>query len=250
MKYLSLFFVSVYFWAGASLPVSPARADVLDENLVARWSFQSGSLESDVGDYAFSEAGRGSLKSQDGTVTLSGHKHLMVPEINSTDLPKLAEGVTIWARLRFDELPPKNEANVLGLQAVASDGSWDAITFSLLHRVDSKDASNSGIIFLAKLDNGTELGMGPSGKQPVALGEFINVAIVFDGANHRASLWINDHEVTRKNRDAEQLQAFAAFAIGMLTKHNTSCTITFDEVRIYSTVLGSEWLEEIEPLSN
>lgn len=48
----------------------------------------------------------------------------------------MATGVTLWARLSFEELPVEGIANVMGLQSTPGGGSWSAITFSLLYGVN------------------------------------------------------------------------------------------------------------------
>lgn len=224
------------------------RADDLEQNLLAKWTFKNGSLKSDVGDFTFVEGGRkGTLEPGDGSVTLRDHKYLIVPEICSATYPDLTKGVTIWARMKFDEFPAEHEANVMSLQAVPKDGSWDSITMALIYRGTDDGNSNPGLGFLAKLPNDAELGVGPSRFYPVSAGEFFNVALVFDGAAHRATMWVNGHPVSSERRDAETLKEFAAFAIGSLTAQGFSCTVTFDEVRVYSTVLDPQWLDEIKP---
>ncbi len=224
------------------------HADDLEQNLLAKWTFKNGSLKSEVGDFTLIEGGRkGTVEPGDGSVTLRDHKYLIVPEICSATYPDLAKGITIWARMKFDEFPVEHEANVMSLQSVPKDGSWDSITMALLYRGTDDGNSNPGLGFLAKLPNDVELGVGPSRFYPVAAGEFFNVALVFDGAAHTATMWVNGHPVTSERRDAETLKEFAAFAIGSLTAQGHPCTVTFEEVRIYSTVLGPQWLDEIKP---
>lgn len=227
--------------------INPVCADDLEQNLVAKWTFKDGSLTSEVGDFTFIEGTRGLLETGKGSVTLRDRKYLIVPEISSATFPDLARSVTIWARLRFDQLPSEFVGNLMGLQSVPKSGSWDHITLAVIYRSVEPEMQNPGLCFLGKLPDGLELGVGPSRFIPVAAGDYVNVALVFDAAAHRASLWVNGQMASSERPSADQLQQFDGFGIGQLMSPGASYTVTFDEVRIYSTALDAGWIDEISP---
>lgn len=224
-----------------------ARAGDMDQNLIARWTFKDGSLRSDVGDFEFQEGERGSLESGEGTVTLLGRKFLFCPEISSASQPDLQKSITVWARVKFNELPKEGELGVMGLQAGQGAGSWPALIFSLLYRPMSEDPSHAGMAFLARTPEAGELGVGIRRFQPVSAGEFIHVAIVFNSQTQTAAMWVSStgQWAESKKPGAGSLDNFDAFLIGKLIMPGAETAVTFDEVRIYSTALDAQWLEEI-----
>lgn len=233
-------------------PVSFLSAGEMEQNLVARWTFKDGSLKSDIGDFAFQEAGRGSIEASQGTVTLLDRKFLFCPEISSTALPNLQRSITIWARVKFDELPKEGELGVMSLQASQEAGSWSSLVFAMLYRPMADDPTHAGLAFLGRPQGTTELGVGVQRFQPVSAGEFVNVALVFNGQTQTAGMWTSStgQWVESKLRGAEALQEFAAFMIGKVVMPGAGTPMTFDEVRVYSTALDAQWLEEITAEKN
>lgn len=219
-------------------------ADDLDQNLVAKWTFKDGSLVSDSGEYTFTAGGRGVLEAKDGAVTLRDHKYLVTPDISSSRLSNLAGGVTLWARLRFDEMPTETEVNVMGFLTTPKPASWSNITMALMYNVPTIPG---GFGFLLRSQDEAELGIGVSRLVPVSAGETVNVAVIFNGASHTGSLWIKGKLVSSTRRESKNLKDFAAFGIGQLQTTGAKCVVTFEEVRIYATALDAQWLEEITP---
>lgn len=247
----SLFFfcamTSALIGTVASLP-----AGDMEQNLVARWTFKDGSLKSDVGDFAFQEGGRGSIEASQGTVTLLDRKFLFCPEISSAALPELQKSITIWARVKFDELPKEGELGVMSLQTSQEAGSWSSLVFTMLYRPMAEDPTHAGLAFLGRPQGTTELGVGVQRFQPVSAGEFVNVAIVFNGQTQTAGMWTSStgQWAESKLRGADALQEFAAFMIGKVVMPGAGTPMTFDEVRVYSTALDAQWLEEISAEKN
>lgn len=225
--------------------ISALAAD-LDQNLVAKWTFKGGSLDSQVGGFSFIEGGKkGTVEPEDGFVAVRGRKFLICPDISATKFPGLAQNVTIWARLKFEQLPPENVANILGLQVESGNGSWKAISLALLFRGVEPEIAEPGLTVLARLSPGTEIGVGARRFLPVTVGEFMDVAIVYDGSAGTVSVWANGTQVVSKGAPDIALEAFQALGIGQLMAPGTDVAITYDEVRVYSTVLDEQWLGEI-----
>lgn len=224
----------------------------MDQNLVARWTFKDGSLRSDVGDFEFQEGERGSLEANNGTITLLGRKFLFCPEISSASHPDLQKSITIWARVKFDELPKEGELGVMGLQAGQQAGTWPALIFSLLYRPMSEDPSHAGMAFLARTLEAGELGVGIQRFQPISAGEFIQVAMVFNSQTQTGAMWVSSTGQWAESRKpgAGSLDNFDAFLIGKLMMPGAETAVTFDEVRIYSTALDAQWLEEISAVED
>lgn len=239
------FIYLIPFVAGLTTSVCAAN---MDRNLVARWTFSGGSLKSDVGNLEFIEGGRGTIEKGNGAVKLLDRKFLSCPKLTSAAVPDLKKSITIWARVKFDELPTEGDLGVLGLQANSEPGTWPSIVFSLLCRVIPDDLSRSGVAFLARPQNTAEIGVGVQRYLPVVAGEFVDVAIVFNGQTGTAGMWTSSSGqwVESKLSGADSLQDFGGFLIGHVMMPGASSPITFDEVRIYSSALESQWLAEIK----
>lgn len=232
-----------------------ASAGALDQNLVAKWTFQNGSLTSEVGGITLIEGGRrGSVETGENSVTLRDHKYLVTSEISSAKLPDLQDSITIWARLKFDKFPETGEGAVLGLMARPSDGGWRDYVFSLIYMglpdkpvntETGEQPMRPGLSFIGRMSDDSQTGIGVTRFQPVNLGEFVNVAIVFNAPGRTVSLWVNGSLVFNKISASAQLKDFAAFALGPLTFEGNGFDVTFDEVRVYSTALDQQWIEEI-----
>jgi hypothetical protein len=233
-------------------PVSVLHAGDMEQNLVARWTFKDGSLRSDVGDFEFQEGGRGSLEAGNGTVTLPDRKFLFCPDISSSALPDLQKSITIWARVKFDELPKEGELGVMSLQTGLEAGSWSALVLAMLYRSMAEDPAHAGLAFIGRPQGTNELGVGVSRFQPVSAGEFINIAIVFNGKTQTAGVWTSSTGQWVESRlpGAELLQEFGAFMIGKMVMPGAGTPVTYDEVRVYSTALDPQWLEEITAEKN
>jgi len=231
------------------MALEPAQAEAMDQNLIARWTFQNGSLKSDVGDFELQEGGRGAMEVGKRSVTLRDRKFLFCPEISSTALPELRKSVTIWARVKFDELPKEGDLGVFGLMVGQGAGSWRDFTFNLLCRSLPEDPAHAGLAFFARTEGGGEVGVGVRRYQPVSADEFVNVAIVFNSANRTAGMWVSSTRLWVESKVPADvgLQDFGAFLIGKLMAPGAETAITFDEVRVYSTALDAQWLEEISP---
>lgn len=251
--FMKAFWKPLLFCAlGTCAPWTPILADDLEQNLIARWTFKDGSLVSDVGDFQFQEGGRGMAEPGDGTITLNDRKFLVCPEISSALHPDLRGSVTLWVRVKFDELPKERELGVMSLQADTSAGGWNSLIFSLLYRPMKDDAELAGMAFLARPQNAQELGVGAQRFQRVTTGEFLNVAIVFNGQTGTAGMWVSStgQFVDSKQANAGELQDFQALILGKFFDPGAETAITFDEVRVYSTALDPQWLEEITPVKD
>jgi hypothetical protein len=234
--------------AGLALIGTSLSAADPDQGLVAKWTFKNGSLTSAPGNIALSPIRPFTPKSQTGTITLSDRQYLVASALSSEKFPALTNGVTIWARIRMDTLPTDYEINLLSLQDTPDAGDWSNMVFSLLYRPVGGDVTQSGLSFLSRTSSGTELGVGSSRFQPAPIGEFIDVALVFDAGLNSASMWVDGVLVTSRHHDADALKAFGGFGIGQLKSPGSIMGVTtYDEVRIYSRALGEKELGTLKP---
>lgn len=233
------FFLVSFFSLAASVDAAG-----LDQYLVARWTFNSGSLKAEQGDYVLRELEVGSdpwVGFDKGQVTLGPGALLVCEEINAQTQPGLAKAVTLWVRLRFDG-PVPHDSFVFGLRDKAPAGDWKNMVLAVLARNQPENLTTAFSRFAA----GTEMS---SGKRSVALetGRFFNVAIVFDGASNAITYVVDGQSFTGKHQDASALAGFGNFSIGRL-KAAAGVAMTVDEVRIYSVALSPEWVADITPV--
>ena len=239
---------SVLFATGLTLVPAMLSAADPDQGLVAKWTFKNGALTSTPGNIALSSSRPLTPKSDKGFITLANRQNLITPALSSEKFPDLAKEVTIWARIRMDALPTDYEINILGFQDTPEAGDWSNMVFSLLYRPVGGDVTQSGFSFLCRTSNGTELGVGSSRFQPAPVGEFVDVALIFDGGLNRASMWVDGVLVTSRHHDAIALKTFGGFGIGQLKSPGTLMGLTtFDEIRIYSRALGEKELAALKP---
>lgn len=248
LRHSRLILQSALFAAGLAFITSPLAAASPEQNLIARWTFTNGSLTDTPGNIALTPSDHGAPKSQKGAITLRDRQYLMTSEISSAKFPALTQAVTIWARIRMDALPTDYELNILGLQDMPEAGDWSNMVFSLLYRPVGGDVTQSGFSFLSRTANGTELGVGSSRFQPAPVGEFVDVALVFDGGLNTASMWVDGVLVTSRHYDATTLHPFGGFGLGQLKSPGTIMGLTtFDEIRIYSRSLTEQELAALKP---
>jgi hypothetical protein len=82
----------------------------------------------------------------------------------------------------------------------------------------------------------------------VPAGEYFNAAIVFDSSAGTVSMWVNGQLVSSKGASGVTLMGFESFGIGQLMSPGAEgVAVTYDEVRVYDSVLDVQWLEEITP---
>lgn len=232
--------------------VGPLAAGDMDQNLVARWTFQDGSLKSDVGQFEFQEGNGGFVEPGKGSVTLVGPKVLSCAGLSSSLHPELQGNLTLWVRVKFEELPKDGELGVAGLQSGNEAGGWSSLIFSLLYRPMADDPVNAGLGFLARTQGTEELGVGRDLFQKVVPGEFVNVAIVFNGQNNSAAMWVSRSGIwaESKRENATLLENFDALLIGKLIAPGADTSMTFDEVRLYANSLDPSWLAEISAVED
>ena len=174
----------------AMLAAAPMlRADYTD-NLLVGWTFNTGSLASDLGSFnaTFAETGIGPSQTTtfnaDGTVSLSASRQLVASAINSTALPSLADGFTIWVRVSFDSL--SSGSAVFGLINGTAPLSSDnknidrSATYTLL--TASAGSATSYFYGQGEDANGNTTGLSPgSGFHTVTTGQYYDIAIrVYD----------------------------------------------------------------------
>ncbi|MET0262908.1 MAG: LamG-like jellyroll fold domain-containing protein [Rariglobus sp.] len=234
--------------AGIAIVTASLSAAAPDQGLVAKWTFKNGALTSTPGNFPLTPSRPFTPKSQKGAITLSDRQYLIAPAISSEEFPALTQSVTIWARIRMDALPTDYEINLLGLQDAPDAGDWSNMVFSLLYRPVGGDVTQAGFSFLSRAATGTQLGVGSSRFQPAPVGEFIDVALVFNAGLNSASMWVDGVLVTSRHHDATSLQRFGGFGIGQLKSPGSIMGITtYDEIRIYSRALSEKELTALKP---
>lgn len=223
--------------------VSTLQASALDRHLVARWSFDRGSLRADTGDFSLETRNVGrevSLSPSSDAVTLDSGVLLSCAEINSEAFPGLRKAVTLWARLKL-EGDVTVDGFLFGFSGVEGGGDWNDMALALLMR---PEPANSLRLF-SKLDGGETVSSG-SRSVEVESGRFVTIALVFDGANRTATCYVDGKPVVSRFREKAQLKPFNNFSIGRL-KLAGGVAVTVDELRVYSVALPAEWVAEIEP---
>lgn len=235
----SSFIASLLFFATFTPAIA---ASGLDQYLVARWTFNDGSLESDRGGHLLAKRdfGRAStLEFTDGAARLGPGALLLCETINSHAHPKLAEATTIWARVRIDE-PAQLDCFLFGFRDTAAAGDWKNMTLAAMSRPTPTDATG----FFSVLKSGAQVASG-SRVLPVEAGRFVSIALVFDGAAKRITYLVDGTPVLSGHREATSLGEFTNLAVGRL-KAAAGVAMTVDELRVYSVALSPEWVADIK----
>ncbi|MDR1284420.1 MAG: LamG domain-containing protein [Opitutaceae bacterium] len=220
-------------------------ASGLDHYIVARWTFNEGTLKPDVGGLELRRVAVGrepTTTFADGAVSLGPGAALVCEEINAAVLPGLTRAVTLWARLRIDA-PPAHDNFLFGFRDQEKNTDWKNMTLAVLSRPAPEHATS----FFSVLADGSIFS---AGKQtlPVEPGRFVSLAVIFDGASGTVTHLVDGRPVSRQKRGATlSLASFSNFAVGRL-KTAGAVPMTVDEVRVYSIALSPEWADELEPV--
>jgi hypothetical protein len=230
------------------LTAAGLHANGLDQHLVARWTFNDGTLKADHGGHVLERTDFGStpgLEISGGQARLKPGTLLVSPGINSTDKPELKKALTIWVRVKF-ETPLKNDAFLFGLRNQTAPGEWKTIVFTALG-ANGDGTTQNRATFISRLHN-QEASSRSSSLPEIPAGEFHTLALVFDGAKKTSGLIIDDTRLEHTHRDATSLDAFDNFAIGRLKASSAPPPMVIEEIRIYAIALTLEWIAEIDPL--
>lgn len=223
-------------------------ADGLDQYLVARWTFNDGTLKADHGDAVLKPINVGSNQ---GCEIIKGQAHLKpgtllaTASINSSDKPELKKTVTIWVRLKF-EGPLNNDAFFLGLRDEVGPGDWGNIVFTALSANGGGKTQNR-TTFSTRLHNQEKSSRGSSLPE-ITPGEFHSISLIFDGNKKTSTLLVDSNKLEHSHRDATSLDDFAGFGIGRLKTSVAVPPMIIEEIRIYSIALSPEWIAEIDPV--
>lgn len=235
------------------LAVAPALRADYTAGLLVGWTFNNGSLTSDLGSMSpvtFTETGVGGSQTTtfnaDGTVSLGAGRLLVASGINDSALPDLSDGFTLWVRMRRDTVGTNN-AVLFGLSSTTTSAAGFDNRTATLELVSS---SSNTVRFYGRTDGGTALARA-SGFSTIAEGEFVDVAIRVSDLGTNSSIyndWVNGTVLqgTWPGSTAD-LQSIAALALGRLNS-NGGVGLTFDEVRLYGTVLTDAQLASISPI--
>lgn len=220
------------------------NASALDRHLVARWSFDRGSLQADSGGFTLRKVNVGrevSLMPGRDAVALDSGLLLSCDEINSEVFPGLRKAATLWARLRLDG-DVTADGFLFGLSNVERGGDWADMALAVLARPEPLNSTG----LYSRLEGGTTV---TSGSRTVVIesGRFVTLALVFDGVNRTATYYVDGKPVGSRFREEARLDPFRSFSVGRL-KVAGGVSVTVDELRVYSVALPAEWVAEIEPV--
>lgn len=248
----------VLFGMAASAPL--ARADYTN-NLLVGWTFNHGSLTSDLGALAgsvtFSEAGAGgnqttAFDTTVGAVTIGSGRALVATAINSTAYPELLAGFTIWVRVTLNAV--NSDVSIFGLVDATSPtatATHRSATFGLRSDGGTGSDGSRNVSFLGRTNQPAYISPG-SGWSNVTAGNTYDLAIrVNDNGSTGSTFsdWVNGVTVSRtwdgQNYD---LQAFQSFMIGRILQSG-GLSMTIDEVRIYDAVLTNSQLSQITTIT-
>ena len=150
----------------------------------------------------------------------------------------LADGGTIWCRIKYLNAPAGGPFFSFGLVNAVAPGDWAQLVLTPFF-------ASEGLGSRAKGPGKLETGMA-SGHLPVKVGEYANVAIVFNGKTKKVTLFV-DGKTADRHSPMTKLDAFQSLMIGRL-KASSAQQMQIDEIRVYNTPLSAEWIDEIEPL--
>lgn len=234
--------------AALALGVSSAQAD-FTQGLLARWSFNDNSSEAkaltdDIGGVTFRRRAIGAdpafKVNADGSVTLGGGTALVADAVNSASekFGGLADGGTIWCRIKYLNSPANAPFFSFGLVNSLMPGDWAQLVLAPFFAPE-------GVGSRAKGSGKLESGMA-SGHLPVKVGEYSNIAIIFNGKTKKVQLFV-DGKMAERHSPMEKLDAFQSLMAGRL-KASSAQQMQIDEIRVYGAPLSAEWIDEIEPV--
>ena len=233
-------------------PATTILAEDFTENLIARWTFNKPGDEGLIDDikkmpiemHALPGASSELQHNGDGTITVGPEQYLVAPDLNSDTFPELRKGVTIWVRMRIDKADSQHTSFLYGL-FTKPRGDWGDAALTINLRPQGMEGP--GMQLFGRFDGDKEIGQGDK-LFPDHLGEFFTSTLTFDGAKQGVTLKVNEQELTNKKGGAIELVPFTNLSLGRVNLGGGGVTVTFDEVRVYSLPVGSEWVDEIKPV--
>ena len=227
-------------------------AEDFTENLIARWTFNKPGEEALIDDikkmplemHVVPGASKALQNNGDGTITLGPEQCLVAPDLNSDKFPELRKGVTIWVRMRIDKEESPNTSFLYGLFDKPR-GDWPAAVLTVNLRAQGMEGP--GMQLFGRCETAGEIGQGDR-LFPDHLGEFFTSALTFDGDKLGVTLKVNEREVTNKKAGATELVPFTNLSFGRVSLGGGGVTATFDEIRVYSLPVATEWVDEIKPV--
>ena len=216
-------------------------------NLICRWTFNSKdaatALTDDVSGLKLSQTGTGkaqTLEFKDGCAVLGAGTLLFAPEINS-DNPKfksLGEQLTIWIRMKPEGKP---QGFFAGLLDAHKPADWNQLIFT-------SHITDKGQLRLFGTNKEIKRFSTAAVPEKFKNQEFNNIVIQLNTKTKTYRMIVNGAAtVEHKNNNAGDLMSFKSFALGRLKEHE-GMDMNIDEVRLYSSYVAPEWLEEIEPV--
>jgi|GEM_PF-2699724 len=218
------------------------------ENLLVGWSFNNGTLLSDLGSLApvqWSESGIGANQTTtfnpDGTVTLGTGRELYTTAINNTAFPGLADGLTLWAEVRLESVPGVGTTLLMGLLKSPVITATQNTTAIASFRGAS---SQPGVGYTGRVTDGTDTVLlhQDSGLSTIEKDEMFTVAIRFRelGGVFTYDTLINGVVKTGTLSPGSEfeLQDFTALVLGRGLEAG-GVKLTFNEVRLYDAFLSN-----------
>lgn len=232
------------------LGISSAQAD-FTQGLLARWTFNDTSAEAkaltdDVGGLVLKRGGIGRDQEfkleADGSVLLGSGVFLAAAAVNSASekFRGLADGGTVWCRIKYLDFPESTPTFNFGLENSLKPANWVELILTQFY-------TPKGIGVRAKGPEKLEAGMA-SGHLPFNKDGYSNMAVVFDGKTKKLRLFV-DGKSAERNAPMTKLDAFQCLMLGRL-KESSGQRVQIDEIRVYSTPLSAEWIDEIEPVAS
>lgn len=225
-------------------------ASGFDEYLVARWTFENDSLESQIGDLAFQEGNFGmnpTISFGKDTILLGKGKALLCPDLNSSDFPKLREGATIWLRFRLIEEPIRT-CFLAGFTDQNKPGDWPNLIFGISYYNEETEPDKGLRVQIYAEGEESPIVLGRA--VPVRPGEDLTVAAIFDSKDQALVLVVNGQPFQKRHHtQLGELRDFINFGVGRL-KEAGAAIMEIGEVRVYSTAISPDWLDEIESASS
>ncbi|MBC2602905.1 LamG domain-containing protein [Puniceicoccus vermicola] len=228
---------------------SVCTAEDFTEGMIARWTFNDSGANQLVDDLNGFELTAKSLPGYDlpdltaeGAVQLEAGQWLFCREINSKAYPEIqSSGVTLWARMRFDNRGDGHTAFPLGLMSKTTPGDWRNMSLTVVSRpVEGEPAlSFFGTIGSER----TDFGAGNRSLVP-PIGEFFDLAVVFDEDTETMSLYLDGEVIFVRKPYIDPISDFTSLGLGQLMSAG-AIEMTVDEVRVYSFPVGEDWLGEI-----
>lgn len=230
------------------LCASSLHGNAFNDYLIAHWTFENTSLESQTGTFSLKPSNFGrdpSLTFEHGKALLGRGKLLSCAELNSNTQPTLRQSVTIWMRCRLSEVPVRTSF-LVGFTNQSQPGDWANMVFGITYSNEANSSPSGLSVQACTEDRTSPVALGQI--VPVVPGEELTLAATFDGVGQTFTLVVNGKSFQKKLPSQSVLDAFSNFRVGRL-KEAGAIVLQVDEIRIYSVAIPINWIGDIQPTS-